>query len=405
MILTKSFKLYTNKTYQNRFDKQINIVRFCYNLAKETKETCYKYGLNLSNFDLQKQLTECKKENNWMYGVGADTIIDALDRLDLAYQSYFRSLKDGTVLKLKSKYLAKQQKNNQPINWNKYHSFCKPKWAKKKEYNSLGFKILKATGDGFNLPKFGKVKVHNFKYYKGEKLKTAILIKKVDGLYLQVVMEVDRVLKPNENQVGIDMGIKHFLTSSNGDFIENPQFLKNSLPKLRVEQRRMSRMLDFHKKSKRKEYGYNLNKQIQKVKKMHQSITNKRLDFLHKVSTDLANNYGLVFREDLNIKGMVKSKLSRHISDASWGKFFELLEYKTNVVKVNPAYTSQTCNKCGYISKENRKTQSIFKCVKCNHFDNADLNASFNIIKQGHLLMDAKIGQLSSSLVQESRLL
>src|SRR5690606_28629322 len=105
-------------------------------------------------------------------------------------------------------------------------------------------------------------------------------------------------------------------------------------------------------------------------------------------------NYSTVIREDLNIYSMSKNtKFSKHISDCSWGTFFELLEYKTNVIKVNPAYTSQKCSKCGHTCKENRKTQSLFECIKCGFTENADLNGSLNILELGQQLMEVNVGQ------------
>ena len=89
------------------------------------------------------------------------------------------------------------------------------------------------------------------------------------------------------------------------------------------------------------------------------------------------------------IKG---SKLAKHILDCSWGLFFELLEYKTDVAKVNPAYTSQKCSKCGHTCKENRRTQSLFECVKCNFTMNADLQACYNILELGQQLIGANVG-------------
>jgi putative transposase len=91
---------------------------------------------------------------------------------------------------------------------------------------------------------------------------------------------------------------------------------------------------------------------------------------------------------------MVKgSKLAKHILDCSWGLFFELLEYKTNVIKVNPAYTSQKCSKCGHTCKENRKTQSLFECVNCGYTANADFQATLNILELGQQLMEANVEQ------------
>ena len=106
-------------------------------------------------------------------------------------------------------------------------------------------------------------------------------------------------------------------------------------------------------------------------------MVDARKDFLHKQSIYFAANYSDIAIEDLKITKMVKGVFSKHISDVSWGAFFYMLEYKANnLVRVNPAYTSQECSKCGYTCKENRVTQSIFKCISCGHEDNADVDAA-----------------------------
>lgn len=140
--------------------------------------------------------------------------------------------------------------------------------------------------------------------------------------------------------------------------------------------------------------GKNFRKQVKVLQLLHQKISRVRKDFLHKQSRKLANDYGTVIREDLNISKMVKdSRYAKHILDCSWGLFFELLEYKTNVVKVNPAYSSQTCSKCGHTCKENRKTQSLFECVSCGFTENADFQATLILYQRGQTLMEANVDQ------------
>ena len=108
-----------------------------------------------------------------------------------------------------------------------------------------------------------------------------------------------------------------------------------------------------------------------------------RKDYFHKVSSKLAENYSTIVCEDLNISQMIQQKgFSKDISDVSWGSFLEMLNYKTNLVKVDAKYTSQECNSCGHISKENRPTQELFKCVKCGHSGNADYEASITILNR-----------------------
>lgn len=181
------------------------------------------------------------------------------------------------------------------------------------------------------------------------------------------------------------MGINYFFVTSDGEFVDNPKHLFKYLKQLRIENRKLARM---------KKGSNNFKKQVKVLQLLHQKVTRVRKDFLHKQSRYLANTYSTVIRENLNIKSMVKgSKLAKHILDCSWGLFFELLEYKTNVVKVNPAYSSQTCSKCGHKEKGNRKTQSLFECLKCGYTENADFQATQNLLQWGQTLMEANVSQ------------
>ena len=358
MIRTYTYKLYSNKRVETKFNNWLNVTRYVYNIAKETKETAYKEGVNLTGFDLQKQLTEAKREVAWVDDVNAQTLQSVITQLDISYKNFFSG---------RTKY---------------------PKWASTKTWMSFEFKqsgvrvtspkgYLRQTDKGFKLPKFGEVKVFNNRVIDG-KIKTARLIKKADGIYLHVVAEAeaeaeDKVYCTNENQVGIDMGIKYFCVTSDGEFIDNPRFLNKQLKMLRVEHRKLSRKFQKGVKVQSKNYY----KQVKVLAKLHKKVVDARKDFLHKQSIYFAANYSDIAIEDLKITKMVKGVFSKHISDVSWGAFFYMLEYKANnLVRVNPAYTSQECSKCGYTCKENRVTQSIFKCISCGHEDNADVDAA-----------------------------
>lgn len=360
MIKVYTFKVKPNKLLFSRLEEWLNITRCIYNLGKEVREDAWKKEVPLNYYDLSRQLTDLKKEYKWVSKVGSQTLQAVLERLEAGYKRFFSDLKKGQKV-------------------------SKPKWAKKKKWKSLYFKSVSASGNRFFLPKLGNLKVFKFKVPKGE-LRTAILVKEADGWYLQVVVKKVTISKTeNQSIVGIDMGLKYFLTTSDGEFINNPRHLQKFLSRLRIEDRKLSRC---------KKGGKNFYKQVEKLRRLHLKIRRVRLDFLHKESTKLASRYSNVVIEDLDIKGMAKkSKLAQHISDCSWGKFFELLSYKTNVIRVDPKHTSQKCNKCGHISRENRKTQSHFECVKCGHIENADLNASFNILKFGQELMGANVSR------------
>lgn len=341
---------------EQKFNHWIGVCRYVYNVSKELKEVSYKYGLKLSAYDIQKQLTDAKQEHLFLKDVHSQTLQAVIDRLDNSFKKFFKG----------AGY---------------------PKWASKRKWKSIPFKSIKTTHNAFKLPSFGVVKVFKFKEPKGD-LKTATIVKEADGLYLKIVVdEYNSKPKNRDSQsvIALDMGIKFFAVSSYGEYIANPKHLFAKLSELRVHQRKLSRM---------KKGGSNWKKQVVVVQSLFLKVKRCRLDFLQKQSTLLSINHETVIVEDLNIKGMSKNKkLSKHILDCGWGIFFSLLEYKTNVVKVNPRYSSQECSKCGHICKENRKTQSSFECIKCKYTENADYNATLNLFQRGQSLMEANVNQ------------
>ena len=186
--------------------------------------------------------------------------------------------------------------------------------------------------------------------------------------------------KKTGKSVGIDLGLKDFAITSDGIKYKNNRYTKRYARKLKKAQQHLS--------SKQK--GSNgFEKQKLKVAKIHEKITNTRQDTLHKVSNEIVNNYDVICLEDLNIKGMIKNrKLSKHISDASWGMFVRFVEYKADwndktVVKINRWYpSSKTCNVCGYINQDLNLSDREWTC-KNGHKLDRDLNASQNILKEG----------------------
>jgi putative transposase len=171
------------------------------------------------------------------------------------------------------------------------------------------------------------------------------------------------------------MGISQFYVDSNGGFMQNPKHFKKYERQLRIENRSLSR--------KKKRSG-NWKKQAKKLARLHHKIANVRKDFLHKESTKIAKANRVVFMEDLNVKGMsMNPNLSKHILDCGWSIFRTMLSYKTKVIAVNPAYTSQTCSECGAVDKESWPSQETFDCTSCGHKDNADHNAAKNIKRKG----------------------
>ena len=348
---TYKFKLRLTPNQSNHIDRMIGSCRVVYNLAKETKEYAYKSkAVSLSSYDLMKQLPELKKEYGWLKETPSGTLQDSIERLDKAYKSFF---KGGGY----------------------------PKWAKRDRYSSITFKAVKQ--DKYNrviLPKIGSVKYFFSQEMKGE-LRRATIIKENNNYYIciltkQEVSNLPYVSYDSQVEIGLDMGISYFCVTSQGQYFDNPRYFQNSQRQLRVENRSLAR---------KKFRSNNWYKQKLVVGKLHTKVKNQRNDFLNKVSTQLIKENGFIAIENLNIKGMVKSRLSKSISDVSWGSFFEMLEYKAKwydkeVIRINPAYTSQECSNCGHTAKENRLSQSKFKCIECGFTENADENASKNIL-------------------------
>lgn len=361
-MLTYEFKIKTTNTLIEKFIQHLGITRLVYNLAKEAKETSFSKGVRLTKFDLIKQLPELKKEFTWISDVHSQTLQGVIERLDKGYDKFFSDLNRGIKT-------------------------SKPKWAKKREWKTIEFKqsaVKYNNENSIEISKIGKIKFFKSREVYGN-IKIARIVNKADGWYLQIVTDYIKPKSESQAEVGIDLGITHFVTTSDGEFIYSPKPLGKYLKQLRVENRSLSR---------KKKFSKNWYKQVERIKKLCLKISRIRRDFLHKISTYLAKIHGVVIVEDLKVSKMVlDNNFSRSISDMSWSMFINLLEYKTKVIKVNPKYTSQECNSCGHISKNNRLTQSQFVCTKCKVKENADLNASNVIKKRGQTLLYAKVGQ------------
>jgi putative transposase len=249
---------------------------------------------------------------------------------------------------------------------NRYNSFC---------YPQSGFAL---NGKHLSLSKIGNVKVRLSRELPADAVvKTCTIKRSVNGWFATLVFEYQPVPLPFSNlAVGIDVGITTFATFSDGTVIQNPRIYQNAQAELRRAQRRVAR---------RKKGSNRRRKAVVLLQKVHQRVVNRRSDFLHKHSTTVIQKYGAIVVEALNVSGMSKGNLAKQILDCSWSEWFRQLTYKAveagrNLVAVDPKYTSQTCPECGFVSRENRKTQADFCCISCGHSDNADHNGAVNIL-------------------------
>jgi putative transposase len=200
--------------------------------------------------------------------------------------------------------------------------------------------------------------------------------------YVSFLCEVEYNPKPKTGKsVGIDLGLKDFVITSDEKVYENHKYTKKYEKELRKLQQHLSRKVKG---------SSNKDKARLKVAKLHQKISNSRGDLLHKVSCELVNNYDVICSEDLNVKGMVKNHhLSKFISDVAWGTFLIYLKYKCEwndkkLVKIDRFFpSSKMCNKCNHINQDLTLKVREWTCPSCNTIHNRDINASKNILREG----------------------
>lgn len=280
-----------------------------------------------------------------------------------------------------------------------------PRFKKKgKSQNSIrypqGFKI---EGNRIFLPKIGWVRFFKSRDIAG--IPKNVTVKQyADGWYISITteQEIDLQIPDYSNPIGIDAGVKKVLTLSNGNYFKSLDISKLK-KKLKKEQRKLSRKQHPTAENKSIKVSNNFIKQKAKVLRIYKKIADKRLDYLHKVTTAIAKSHGIIAVEDLKVKNMTKSAkgtmenpghnvkaksgLNKNILNQSWSTVFNLLEYKAAkynkaFVKVAPNYTSQTCPVCGFKHEYNRQSQSEFECLQCHYKANADLVASVNVLKK-----------------------
>ena len=360
---TYKFRLDPTDEQKTLLNKHFGSVRWTYNyFLNQRKEEYLNNKKSLNYYDQSAELTQIKKTNTWLKEINSQTLQYSLKCLDMAYQGFF----------------------------NKRTQF--PRFKSRKSKNSFTIpQNVRYDGTKLIVPKF----LDGIEMIMERKIKGIIkhcgISKTPTGKYFVSILTEQEYVPVNKTgkSVGIDLGLKDFLVLSNGTKIKNYRFLKHYEHQLKLNQQHLSRK---NKGSVRYE------KQRLKVARIYEKITNSRMDLIHKTTNDLVKQFDTIYLEDLNIKGMMKNhKLSKSISDVSWGKFINILEYKSiwndkQVVHIDRFFpSSKTCSKCGWINNNLTLKDREWKCDKCGEVIDRDLNAAINILNEGYRLNNISV--------------
>lgn len=354
MMKAFKYRIYPNTEQREYFAKTFGSTRFVYNRMLNDKIEHYK----LTKQTLKNTPAQYKTEFIWLKEVDSLALANAQMNLEKAYKNFFRDKSVGFP-KFKSK------KNNH------------------RSYTTNNQNGTVSIMNGYiKLPKLKSVvKIKQHRLFNGL-IKSCTVSQTPSGKYfVSVLVECEIEKMPQlETKVGVDVGIKTFAVMSNGKEIANPKHLRKSEKRLAKLQKDLSRKVKGSK---------NRTKARLKVAKLHEKISNQRLDFLHKKSFEIIRDNQVIVLEDLKVKNMVKNhKLAKAISEVSWGKFRQLIEYKAKwygrevIIAPSNYASSQLCSKCGNKSSQTKDLSCrTYICPECGLEIDRDYNASLNLLK------------------------
>ncbi|WP_171616406.1 RNA-guided endonuclease TnpB family protein [Roseicella sp. DB1501] len=351
----------------------IGCTRLAYNLALEQRKTFFRPGRSFNIASQSRDITALRADFDWIRSAPAQPLHQAIRDLDRAYQNWWSGRAKAPTPRKRGVHDSMRFTDSETL------SFCR---------------LSRHVGK-VKIPKLGWVRLRWDKRIPGT-VKNITISHKAGQWFVSAQYEYEAHEPANSNlpSVGIDRGVALFAALSDGRVIEAANPGRKAQKALARAQRRLSR---------KKKGSKNRAKQRLRVAKIHARIARCRKDFLHKLSHDIASNYGLVALEKLEVRNMTRSAkgtktkpgkrvrqkagMNRSILDQGWGMFGDMLAYKLadrggTLVKVPAHHTSQTCSACGAVDVASRVSQSKFCCTSCGHEANADINAAINILRR-----------------------
>jgi putative transposase len=370
------FRLYPTKKQEQALTWTVDRCRELYNAALQERRDAYRMaGKTITYYDQANQLPDIKQIREEYQDIHSQVLQEVLMRVKRSFDNFFRRVKNGET----PGYPRFQ-------GYNRYDSFTFPQG---------GYSL---THDNrVCLSKIGSIKIKLHREIKG-KIKTCTIKREGDTWYVVFTCEVEPEPRENNSEaVGIDLGLLHFATLSDGSTIENPRYYRKAEKRLEGLQQALSR---------KKRGSHRRKKAVKQVAKAHRKIRNQRLDFLHKQSRRLVNTYGTIVFEELQPANMskrpkpkpgengkylpngaaAKGGLNKSIVDAGWAMFQQFCTYKAEeagrkVLFVSPKYTSQVCSGCGQVRKKDLSER--WHSCHCGTELDRDHNAAHNILRLG----------------------
>ena len=368
-IKNYKFRVYPNETQIELFNKTVGCRRLIWNMFLNLHEEDYQLnGKSLSQYEAVNLLSKLKKceDYNFLNEVDSSALRISIEDLYQSYQAFFK------------------RKGGKPHFKSKKHEYQKAYTTQMVNNN------VKVKSGYIILPKMGRIKAKIHTYIDGTIKRATFKQTKTGKFFITITCNVEIPKKDtNENQVGIDLGIKDFITTSDGEKFDSVKPLRILEKKIIKEQRKLSRMVKF---------SNNYNKQRLKLARLHEKVANTRKYTQDKISTHLINKYGTIVLEDLRPSNMLRNHhLAKSIQDASWSQFVNMLIYKADwygreIIFVDRFYpSSQTCNVCGFknVDTKNLKVRK-WTCPNCETTHDRDINAAINILNEGKRILEAK---------------
>lgn len=389
-MLVFEAKLEGKSEQYERLDEAIRTARFIRN-------SCIRYWMDtpgVGRYDLSAYCVVLAKEFPWASKLNSMARQASAERAWSAIARFFDNCKK-----------AKPGKKGFP-------RFKKHETHGSVEYKTCGWKLSEdrrniTFTDGFKAGIFKLWGNRDLHFYQLSQVKRVRVVRRADGYYVQFCIDAERNEKrePTGKTIGLDVGLTHFYTDSDGNTVENPRHLRKSERSLKKLNRRLSRT---QKGSKNRAKARN------RLSRKHLKVSRRRKDFAVKLARCVVQSNDLVAYEDLQVRNMVKNKkLSKSISDAAWTAFRNWIEYFGKVfgvatVAVPPHYTSQNCSSCGKVAKKSL-SQRTHICPHCGFVLDRDWNAARNILELGlrtvgHTETSNASGDIDKSLNEETLL-